>query len=156
MSDWGISEALRKCFKCLAPTNHSLNVGYDYYHYVCAVVKWPQLRREKNTCRDIRLHPCHFPLPRLHMVSHWFSGPILDQKVRSQETSDVPRGPVSETLSCQCRGCGFDPWLGNKDSHMPGGTAKRKNKKKFGGKLGLLHFYRVFPQFKPESGVVDV
>ena len=28
---------------------------------------------------------------------------------------DFPGGPVVKTLSLQCKGCGFDPWLGNKD-----------------------------------------
>ena len=30
-------------------------------------------------------------------------------------TSDFPGGPVVKTLCFQCRGCGFDPRLGNED-----------------------------------------
>ena len=160
MSDWGISRALRKCFKCLAPTNHWLNVGYDYYHYVCAFVKWPQMRREKTHAETF-----DFTLSTSPMALPSGSSPLGNTLIlrmhpgsegQKSEGEWLPGGPVVETPSCQCRGCGFNPWLGNKDSHMPCGTAKKKKKKKSGGKLGLLHFYQVFPQFKPESGVVDI
>ena len=35
-------------------------------------------------------------------------------------------GPVVETPSLPCRGCGFNPWLGNKRFHMPHGAVKKK------------------------------
>ena len=28
-------------------------------------------------------------------------------------TGDFPHGPVAKTLCSQCRGTGFNPWLGN-------------------------------------------
>ena len=28
---------------------------------------------------------------------------------------DFPSGPVFKTVHFQCKGCGFDPWLGNQD-----------------------------------------
>ena len=33
--------------------------------------------------------------------------------IKKERNSDFPSGPVAKTLHTQCRGPGFDPWLGN-------------------------------------------
>jgi len=35
------------------------------------------------------------------------------QITEKREMRDFPGGPVSKTLNSQCRGPGFDSWLGN-------------------------------------------
>ena len=35
------------------------------------------------------------------------------RKTHKKMTGNCPGGPVVKTLSFQCRGCGFDSWLGN-------------------------------------------
>ena len=46
---------------------------------------------------------CDFTLVRMAIIK------------KSTNNWDFPGGPVVKTPCCQCRGCGFDPWLGNKD-----------------------------------------
>ena len=33
--------------------------------------------------------------------------------IKKERNSDFSSGPVAKTLHTQCRGPGFDPWLGN-------------------------------------------
>ena len=42
---------------------------------------------------------------------------------------DFPCGPVVRTPCFQCRGCGFDPWSGNKDPTCRAAWPKKKKKK---------------------------
>ena len=34
-------------------------------------------------------------------------------KIKEEKRRDFPGDPVVKTLPFHCRGCGFDPWLGN-------------------------------------------
>ena len=36
-----------------------------------------------------------------------------DPSSKERLVRDFPGGPVVKTLHFYCRGCGFDPWLGN-------------------------------------------
>ena len=42
------------------------------------------------------------------------AGGLDDERKRKKRVKrDVPRGPVVKTPCFQCRGYGFNPWLGN-------------------------------------------
>ena len=45
-------------------------------------------------------------------------------------TCDFPGGPVDKTPCFQCRGCGFDIWLGSKIPHAVWNCQKKKEKQK--------------------------
>ena len=77
---------------------------------------------------------CHFYTREHHL---WDSGNKASQKnteltlnfIKRKE-KESPGGPVVKT-SFQCRGCGFDPWLGGLRSHMPKNKKQKLNKKNF-------------------------
>ena len=51
--------------------------------------------------------------------------------IRMKDLGDFPGSPVVKTLSFQCKGQGFNPWLANRDSTCCS-VAKAKKKKRLG------------------------
>ena len=78
----------------------------------------------------VRPSACSLPALALSWFSSWvparFSIQSLVYRAKSQVTSillprDFPRGPVAKTPCSQCKGPGFDSWLGNE---IPYATTK--------------------------------
>ena len=54
----------------------------------------------------------------------------LGTQHQESRTRDIPGGPVVKAPCFQCRGPGFDPWLGTTIPHAACGAAKRKEKER--------------------------
>ena len=64
---------------------------------------------------------------------------VCIKKEKIKNVWDFRGGPVVKTPRFQCRGCGFNPWLGNKIPTHHGVRSKKKKKKERQKKHVCIH-----------------
>ena len=102
----------------IKPTTPAASVSATNYWTTREVPMLASPSQSSGSHPDVTPHPKGPPSP--YAVSGW--GRENDKpETREDSVWDFPGGPVAKTLHSQCRGPGFNPWLGN---YMPHATTK--------------------------------